>query len=239
MTSSSELKKQPQTPTIEWDRIVGKSVKTVDYQNVGKVVTAFENEDEIIISSKGANGNYNYRVPKAHIQSFDGLTLMLSIARTEIPDYEINDIQEHAAQLRSIKTEKKGEGEEIVVPVVEEKLNVSKKIITDEAIIIKEPMMEIKIIEVPLMHEELVIEKRPHSTTEGSSSTSEDPPPTGTRTEIRIPLISEEAKIRKEPYVKQEILIGKKPITEIKAVNVSVSSEKVKTNNNKLVGPAP
>ena len=66
---------------------------------------------------------------KTLIQGFEGPDLILSIARTELADYEINNIKEYAAQLRSIKIEHEGEEKERVVPVIEEKLNVSKKII--------------------------------------------------------------------------------------------------------------
>ena len=63
------------------------------------------------------------RVPKRCVQRFEGRDLLLSIARTELADYEINDIEDYAARLRSIKTEKGGE--EMIVLVIEEKLNVS------------------------------------------------------------------------------------------------------------------
>lgn len=52
---------------------------------------------------------------------------------------------------------------ETVVPVIEEKLNVSKKTMTENAKIIKEPMTETKTVEVPLTSEQLVIERRPAS----------------------------------------------------------------------------
>ncbi|MDQ3854160.1 MAG: YsnF/AvaK domain-containing protein [Thermoproteota archaeon] len=239
MTSSTDQQEPPPPPPssiLDLDRIIGKNVKTVDYQDVGKVVTTLENEDAIMISSEGVHATYNYRVPKNRLQGFDGPDLMLSISRTELADYEINDIKDYAAQLRSIKTEKKEEGgaeeeeEEIIVPVIEEKLNVSKKVITDEATIIKEPVTETKIIEVSVMHEETVIEKRPPTSAaeEGDTTTVlEDPPPRNTRTVIRVPLIHEEVKIKKEPYVKEEIVIRKKPRTETKTVSEFVISEKV------------
>ncbi|HEY9845275.1 MAG TPA: DUF2382 domain-containing protein, partial [Candidatus Caenarcaniphilales bacterium] len=168
---------------------MGKNVKTVDYQHAGKVIAAVDNEEAIIISSEGPHSSYNYIVPRELVQGLDGPDLLLSIARAELADYEINDIQTHSAQLRSTKTEKGGE-EEMIVPVIEEKLNVSKKVITDEAAIIKEPSTETKTIEVSLMHEEIIIEKRP-ATAEANASTLENPPPKNTRTEIRIPLIHE------------------------------------------------
>ena len=231
MTSSVD--QQPPPPSSSsityGDSIIGKNVKTVDYQHVGKVVISLENEDTIIISSEGTHSSYNYRVPKNRVQRFDGSDLMLSIARTELADYEINDIQNHAAQLRSIKTEKGGA--DTVVPVIEEKLNVSKKVVTDEAIIIKEPITETKTIEVSVIHEEIVIEKRPPSAAQGNARTLENHPPKNTRTEIRIPLIHEEVKIKKEPYVKEEIVIRKKPVTETKTVSDFVISEKVDTGS--------
>ena len=232
MSSSADQQQPPPSSSItDWGSIVGKNVKTVDYQDAGKVIGAVENEDTIIISYEGPHSSYNYRVPKNRVQSFNDPDLLLSIARAELTDYEISDIQDYAAQLRSIKTEQKGGEEEITVPVIEEKLNVSKKIVTDEATIIKEPVTETKTIEVSVMHEEIVIEKR-SATAEGNASTLENPPSKTTRTLIRVPLIHEVVKIKKEPYVRQEIVIRKKPRTETKTISDFVISEKVNTSSN-------
>ena len=235
MTSSTDQQQPPSSSSsiTDWNSIIGKNVKTVDYQDAGKVIGAVDNEEKIIISYEGPHSSYNYRVPKNRIQGFDGPDLLLSIARAELADYEISDIENYAAQLKSIKTEKKdGEEEEITVPVIEEKLNVSKKVLTDEVTIIKEPVTETKTIEVSLMHEEIVIEKRPPATAEEDNTTTlENPPSKTTRTEIRIPLIHENAKIKKEPRVKEEIVIRKKPRTETKTVSEFVTKEKVDTGN--------
>ena len=235
MTSSTDQQEPPSSSSsiTDWNSIIGKNVKTVNYQDAGKVIGAVDNEETIIISYEGSHSSYNYRVPKNRVQGLDGPDLLLSIARAELAEYEISDIQNYAAQLRSIKTEKKGGEEERVVPVIEEKLNISKKVITDEATIIKEPVTETKTIEVSLMHEEIDIEKRPPtSSSEGNTTVLENhPPPRNTRTQIRIPLIHEEVKIKKEPYVKEEIVIRKKPRTETKTVSEFVISEKVDTGN--------
>jgi uncharacterized protein (TIGR02271 family) len=230
MSSSADEQQPPPLSSItDWDSIVGKNVKTVDYQDAGKVIGAVDNEDTIIISYEGPHSSYNYRVPKNRIQGFDGPDLLLSIARAEMADYEISDIQSYAAHLGSIKTEKGGE--ERIIPIIEEKLNVSKKIMTDEATIIKEPVTETKTIEVSVMHEEVVIEKR-SATAEGNASTLENPPSKTTRTLMRVPLIHEVVKIKKEPYVRQEIVIRKKPRTETKTISDFVISEKVDTSSN-------
>ena len=247
MTSSTD-EQQPAPPSsfysiTDWVNIVGKNVKTVDYQDAGKVIDAVENEDTIIISYESPHSNYKYRVPKRCVQGFNDPDVLLSIARAELTDYEISDIQGYAAQLRSVKTEQKGGGEgeeeEITVPVIEEKLNVSKNIVTDEAIIIKEPITETKIIQISLMHEEVVLEKRPPGEGEGGDTNRfEDPPPRNTRTQIRVPLIHEIVKVKKEPYVKEEIIIKKEPRTETKTVSEFVTKEKVDTGNNNTIAQA-
>ena len=244
MTSSDEEQGQQQpTPSpssiTDWSSIIGKNVKTVDYQDVGKVIEAAENEDTIIISYESPHSSYNYRVPRRYVQGFnDPDVLLLSIGRAELADYEISDIQDYAGQLRSIKTEQKGgEGEEITVPVIEEKLNVSKKIIMEEATIIKEPVSEATTVQVSVMHEEVVVEKRPVA--EANASASENAPPMNTRTEIRVPLVHEVVEIKKEPYVKEEIIIKKKPRTETKTVSEFVTKEKVVTSNNNTIAEAP
>src|SRR5918998_3890869 len=153
MTSSAD-QQQPPPPITDWDSTVGKNVKTVDYQDAGKVIGSAENEDTIIISYEGPHSSYNYRVPRQCVQGFNDPDVLLSIARAELADYEISDIQDYAAQLRNIRTEQKGGGEEeITVPVIEEKLNISKKIITEETTIIKEPVSEATTVQVSVMHE--------------------------------------------------------------------------------------
>ena len=233
MVSSTNEQQPPQPSSspsssfTDWSSIIGKNVKTIDFQDAGKVVTILENEEAILIASESPHSSYNYKLPNNLVQGFEGPNLMLSIVRGELADYEISDINDYAAQLKNIRREKKDDGEEIVVPVIEEKLNVSKKVITDEVTIIKEPVIETKTIEVSVMREHLVLEKRPVATSEENLSAVEEPPPRNTRTEIRVPLIHEEIKIKKEPYVKEEIVIRKKPRTETKTVNESVISEKV------------
>ena len=110
----------------------------------------------------------------------------------------------------------------------------------EEATVIKEPLKETKTVELQLMHEELIIEKRPVSemTTTVSTSTSElpaSPPsaqePVQTKTEINIPLKREEVVVSKKPYVKEEIVIKKKPVTETKTVTEQITSEKMSVRN--------
>jgi stress response protein YsnF len=235
--SSAEERQQPIT---DWNSIINKDVKTADYQNAGKVFSVPENEDVVILSYEGSSADYHYKIPRSYVQGFDGPFLLLSITRTEMANYEIRDIETYAAQLRSIKKEE--EGKKMVFPVVEEKLNISKKVLTDEVIITKEPITETKTVDVSVMSEVLVIEKRPPTDEVDSSSnittaTKTLPEKTKqssstTNTEIRIPLTVEQAEIKKEPYVIEEILIRKEPITETKTIRSTLTTESLHVVDN-------
>jgi uncharacterized protein (TIGR02271 family) len=91
-----------------------------------------------------------------------------------------------------------------------------------EATIIKEPVTETKTVEVPLIHEELIIERRPadefKTTDQGIES----------KTEITIQLKNEELQVTKQPYVKEELVLKKKPVTETRTVTEQIRSEQVK-----------
>ena len=222
--SSAEERQQPVT---DWNSVINKDVKTADYQNAGKLIAVPENEDDIIISYEGASADYHYKMPRSYVQGFDGPFLLLSITRTEMAEHEIRNIGSYAAQLRSIKKEE--EGKKMVFPVVEEKLNILKKVLTDEVIITKEPITETKTVDVSIISEVLVIEKRPPTAADLASSTTtiteEAAQSTTKKMEIRIPLIVEQAEIKKEPYVIEEIVIRKEPVTETKTVSSTVTTE--------------
>jgi uncharacterized protein (TIGR02271 family) len=115
------------------------------------------------------------------------------------------------------------------IPVIEEKLEVSKKETIQEAKVIKEPKIEFKTVEVELTHEELIIEKRLiEDDTSSSSSTLEI---AQSKTEISIPLKKEDVIVSKKPRVKEEIVIKKKPVSETKTISEQLISEKVSVRN--------
>ena len=49
------------------------------------------------------------------------------------------------------------------------------------------------------------------------------------KTEISIPIKREEAVITTKPYVKEEVVVKKKPVTETKEVTGGVTHEKINT----------
>jgi uncharacterized protein (TIGR02271 family) len=150
-------------------------------------------------------------------------------------DFSNNEIETEASttandddSLYNLKEEKE------IIPLMAEKLDVIKKELVDEAIITKEPIKETKTEQIPIMHEELVIEQRPF--TNNSQSLSSDNTslteykeikPIETNTQIKIPLKREEIEIIKQPYVIEELLVKKKTVAKTETLSDQIIIEKV------------
>ena len=80
---------------------------------------------------------------------------------------------------------------------------------------------ETKQIDISLAHEELVLN---FSVTEPRRTYKK---PVKTRTEIKIPLKREEIESTKWSYAKEEVIVKKKPVTEIRNVTEEATSEKI------------
>jgi uncharacterized protein (TIGR02271 family) len=127
-----------------------------------------------------------------------------------------------------------------VIPLMSEELDVLKTELVDEAIITKEPFKETKTEQIPIMHEELVIERRPVIDTSPSMASNnnnnnnistgyenEEFKPVGTNTQIKIPLKREEVEVTKKSYVKEELVVRKKEVTKIQTVSEEIITERV------------
>ena len=110
------------------------------------------------------------------------------------------------------------------IPVIEERMNISKKVsTTEEATITKEPITETKTLQVPVTHEEIRIERRRPA----SDTTTAVVGPVQSKTEIKVPLNVEKLEVSKQPYVKEELVLTKERVTEVKTISDTVRSEKV------------
>ena len=117
-----------------------------------------------------------------------------------------------------------------------EKLDIDKIEVVDEIIITKEPVKDTKTEQVPVMHEELIIEMRPIAHDSSASSYNNNSieqeknilKPVENKTNIRIYLKREEIEVSRTPYVKEKIVVKKKPITETRTVTEEIITEEVK-----------
>jgi uncharacterized protein (TIGR02271 family) len=238
------------TKNIPWSETIKKEARGVDDADFGKIQ---EISSDSILTKKGIINTKLFDIPKDLVENYDGdivyfkLTeeeAMNSYMRKEEDDSSIeqpeimtrDETNNLTATSNSINTNK---NEEIVIPLMGEELVVTKKELQDEITITKEPIRETKTEQVQLMHEEIEIERRPvdnlsNSSNDTSTSISENVHPVEAKTEIKIPLKREEAEVTKKPYIKEELVIRKKPVTETRQITEELTYEQlVEPNNSK------
>ena len=127
---------------------------------------------------------------------------------------------------------------EEVIPLISEELDVIKTELVDEAIITKEPIKETKTEKISIMHEELVIERRPAVIIDNLQSLpsnndistideNEELKPIETNMQIKIPIKREEIEVTKKPYIIEELIVKKKPVTKTQTVSEEIITERI------------
>jgi len=224
-------------PVTDWNEVIKKEAKGLNDADLGEVQEVNEN---YILTQRGTLSKEKFYLPKSIPHGYNGRILLLHITQEEAEEKFIID--------KSTTSATEGRGESMVqrqvpeslIPVIEERLVISKKETIVEAKVIKKPIKETKTVEVELVHEELIIEKRPvedkaSSVTSSQSATHSSPSPSEeiaqSKIEISIPLKKEEAVVSKKSFVKEEIIIKKKPVTETKTITEQLISEKVTVRN--------
>src|SRR5918992_3262683 len=160
-SKSADTSSSPGDTVVNWDRIIHKNVRTLDNQGMGKVIAVPNDEDVLIISSQ--SGGEQYKIPKSCVMGFNGAEVLLNETAYKImsSSYRVDNAGAYEAKSSQIITGGHQQEEETTIPLIEERLNVSKRTSTNQYTITKEPVTEKKTIEVPVTHEELVVEKRP------------------------------------------------------------------------------
>jgi len=205
--------------SISWDDIIKKEAKgAVDDSDFGEVQEVGQN---YVLTQKGMLDKQKYYIPKYCVQGFDGDTLWFNASKSDLEGWERDSPPDYNEYTQYKKSEEIPSDVEYKIPLIEERLNVSKRTSTSEITINKEPVTETKTVEVPVTHEELRVERRPAS----ESSTNERP--VQSETKFQVPVNKEEVQVTKEPFVKEEVVIKKEPVTETKTVSDTVMREEV------------
>ncbi|MGB8171717.1 MAG: YsnF/AvaK domain-containing protein [Nitrososphaeraceae archaeon] len=196
---------------IPWDEIIKKEARGIDDADLGEVQ---EVNSDYVVTQKGIIEKEWFHIPRNLVTSYYGNKLIFRVTKEEAEtSYLRNERPAEAVE---------DDDSETHIPMVEERLEPTTKVVIEQATIVKEPIKETKTIEVPLTHEELVIERK---TVEDYRLTDEKP--VESRTEIKIPLKREEVEARKQSYVKEEIILTKKQVTETRTITEELASEKL------------
>jgi uncharacterized protein (TIGR02271 family) len=194
---------------IPWDEVIKKEARGIDDYDLGEVQQV---TSEYVLTQKGLVNTRWFQIPKTLAQEFDGSKLVFKIIKDEAK----NLYEKEASPMDT-------EESETTVPLIEERLEPKKNEVIEEATIVKEPVKENKEVEISLTHEELVLERNPLSEPRPT-----DENPIDTKTEIKVPLKREEVQSTKQSYVKEEVIVKKKPVTETRTVTEELTKETIK-----------
>ena len=212
---------------IDWNDVIKKEARGSGDEDLGEVQEVGPN---YVLVKRGLVNKEKFYIPKDQVESYDGDTLRFRISEEEIESKYTGEYPPSSLTSKTQNTTTdRTKVEETTVPVTEERLGVSKSQSTREATITKTPVTETKTIEVPVTHEEISVERRPVSGTTSTTSTSDRP--VESEQEIRVPLKQEQVQVTKQPYVKEEVAVKKKPVTETKTVSDQVTSEEVRVKD--------
>lgn len=214
---------------INWNEVIKKEAEGLNGEDFGEVQDV---SNGFVLVQKGIINKEKFLIPQELAESFDGDILRFSISKEDV----LNKYREEDNVITTEQTDRtqdivQSEEEEITeqtIPLTEEELDVSKTVEEQHATITKKPVTETKTVEVPVTHEEVSIERRPPSGGEGQVSS--EGPVTSTE-EISIPVKKEEVEVTKTPYVKEEVTVTKKPVTETREVTEEVTSERISTED--------
>lgn len=222
---------------IDWNDVIKKEARGINDEDLGEIQ---EVTKDYVLIKKGIINKEKLYIPRDLATGYNGTILMFNITAEEAKNKFLRDSEPVFSQSQVF-----GEGATItddlvIIPVMAERLDVSKKAYSQEAKIIKESITETKTTEVPLVHDELYIETRPISqeeeeevstakgyqtNTSSSSSVQSDIP---TEEEVATLFLRVEvAEVSKHPYLKEEIIVKKESITETKKISEQIRSEKV------------
>ena len=208
---------------IEWNDVIKKEARGNNDEDFGEVQDI---QGNYVPVQKGLINKEKFYIPKDQAESYDGDVLRFRISQEDLNQYqhEPPSIWD-SDNTQETTTHERETNEEETIPLTEERLDVSKTSLENQATITKKPVTKTKTVEVPLTREEVSIERRP------ASGQKEAQSPIQSDKDIKIPLKREKAKVSKNPYVKEEAVIKKKAVTDKKEIREDVTSEELDTSN--------
>jgi uncharacterized protein (TIGR02271 family) len=217
---------------IDWNDTIKKEAEGINGEDFGEVQ---EVSNGSVLVQRGIINKEKFLIPQELAESYDGDIVRFKISEDDLLSrYREEDSDAAAATANTeetLTTQEIEQGEvntEETIPLTEERLDVSKNVQEQQATITKKPVTETKTVEVPVTHEEVSIERRAPSGGEGQVASEG---PVTSSEEITIPLKREEVEVNKTPYVKEEVTVTKKPVTETRQVTEEVTAERISTED--------
>jgi len=156
------------TKSIDWFEltVTRKEARGLNNYDLGEVQ---EVAQTYVVTQKGTINKQKFYIPKYLAEGYDGEVLRFTVTEEEAKSKFVRDSPPTATEQSRYKTSEIPKDIETRIPVMEERLDVSKRTSTREATITKEPITERKSVEVPVAHEEVTVERRPAGETVSTS----------------------------------------------------------------------
>ena len=221
---------------INWDNVLKKEVIGTDGLDLGEVAEVGNN---FVIIQKGLLNKKRYIIPISTVENFDGDILRVKVDENDLLEYE-EPIDPQFKDYSTFKSSDMSGEIETTIPVIGENLEIAKKIVEDKVDIIKDPVKETKTVEIELTYEKVSIERIPFDnkikdTKDSSESSNVDykpeiERPVSAKTQISIPLKREVPVVIKNPYIREEVVIKKRPVKETRIITTDITNERVSYN---------
>jgi uncharacterized protein (TIGR02271 family) len=220
-----------------WKETIKKEARGIDDADFGEIQSV---DPEYVITQKGIIDKEFFSFPVNLVQDYDGNRVLFKVTEEEARnsymqsqnvdldrnDFSNSEIETETSTTNDYDSLSNTKEKEEVIPLMSEKLDVTKREFIDETVITKKPVKETKTVEVQLIREEIEsIERRP------PSGVTEAQNPVESQEQIKIPLKREEPEVTKKPYVKEEVVVKKKAVTDKKEITEDINSEELDTSN--------
>ncbi len=232
------------TTTVSWNDATKKEARGANDFDLGEVQ---DTGTYYVHTQRGIERKTQFYIPKKLFKSYDGRTVRFDVDESNANQfvgnkYPSND--EYRAKYEQAKAESNvpasnvapvsaavssGTISDIVerIPLMTERLEVTKHPHMDEVTITKIPYTETQTRDVEVTHEELRIEEAKPSSSTKIPEVRKDL----TQETIRIPVEHEDVDVVKTPEVKEELLIHKTPVTETRHISEEIRSERFEVSD--------
>ena len=139
--------------SISWENLIKKEARgAVDDSDFGEVQESGQNH---VLTQKGTLSKQKYYIPKYLVQGFDGDTLWFNASESDLEGWKRDSAPDYDEYTTYKKSEEVPSDVETRIPLIEERLNVSKSTSTSEATITKEPVTETRTVSDTVTTEKL------------------------------------------------------------------------------------
>jgi uncharacterized protein (TIGR02271 family) len=211
---------------IDWNDIIKKEARGINNEDLGEVQ---EVTQDYVLVEKGIINKEKFYIPRDLAVGYNGIILIFNLSIEDAKNKFLRDSPPVLSQSQLTGGDALISGDLVIVPVMAERLEVTKKESSQEARIIKEAITEVKTVEVPLAHDELYIETRPvgdknEQQAIGISVQSDIP----TQEEVGTLFIRAEVpEVLRRYHMKEEIVVKKKISTETRKITEQLRGERV------------